>query len=270
MNKIIENLRSIRPIVHCLTNYVTVNDCANALLAVGGSPIMADEIEEMRDIVSLSSAIVINIGTLNSTKVKSMIVAGKMANSLGKPVILDPVGVGASDFRKEVVKTFLKEIKFTAIRGNASEIRTLLDFSTKVGGVDASIDDKINENSISSMANIALSVSKNTSSVIAVTGEKDIIAFEDKYAVISNGVPQMGNITGTGCMLSAISGAFLCAGNAFDAVIASVSTMGICGERAYAKTENLGTGSMRVNLIDELSKINDFTLEKESQIEYNK
>lgn len=270
MNKIIENLRSKKPIIHCLTNYVTVNDCANALLAVGASPIMADELDEMEDIISLSSGVVINIGTLNSTKVKSMLIAGQTANKLGKPVILDPVGVGASEFRKNTVKLFLEKIKFTAIRGNFSEIRTLFDYSTRVGGVDVSESDKIIGSTVSSIVEIALTVSKNTGAVIAVTGENDVIAFESKYAVISNGVAQMADVTGTGCMLTAVSAAFLCSGDAFDAMVASVAVMGICGERAYKATSNLGTGSMRVQLIDELSKINDLTLKKESKIEYNK
>lgn len=268
MDNIIKNLRSKRPLVHCITNYVTVNDCANSLLAIGGSPIMADEIHEILDIVTLSDAIVINIGTLNSSTIDSMRLACKTANRLGKPIILDPVGVGASEYRKIIVKSFLKEIKFTVIRGNASEIFTLHDFSKTVGGVDAHEDDKISANNISRISNIVLEISKNTGAVVAMTGERDVIGFEDKIAIISNGVPEMENITGSGCMLTAISGAFISVVNPFDAMVASITTMGVCGERAYKATSTTGIGSMRVSLIDELSKISDETLEKDGKIEY--
>lgn len=268
MNNIIENLRSKRPLVHCITNYVTVNDCANSLLAIGGSPIMADEIHEIQDIVALSSAIVINIGTLNSGTIDSIRLACKTANRLGKPIILDPVGVGASEYRKKIVKSLLKEINFTVIRGNASEILTLHDFSKTVGGVDAHEDDKVSADNISRISEIVLQISKNTGSVVAMTGEKDVIGFEDKIAIISNGVPEMENITGTGCMLTAISGAFLSVSNPFNSMVSSIATMGICGERAYKTTSTTGTGSMRVSLIDELSKISDEILKKEGKIEY--
>jgi len=125
IGNILDNLRKIVPLVHCITNYVTVNDCANALLAIGGSPIMSDDIEDVRDITSICNALDINIGTLNTRTIGSMLESGKIANSLGHPCILDPVGAGASKLRTETAKKLIDGINFTVIRGNISEIKAL-------------------------------------------------------------------------------------------------------------------------------------------------
>ena len=149
--KIIELLNNVKeknPLVHHITNYVTVNDCANITLAIGGSPVMAEDINEVRDMVSLSSSLVINIGTLNSISVESMLAAGKRANELNIPVILDPVGAGATSYRTETAKRIISEVKLAVIRGNLSEIKTLYGIETKTKGVDACDSVSVNGNEL--------------------------------------------------------------------------------------------------------------------------
>ena len=146
--KLMENLKKNPPLVHNITNYVTVNDCANIVLAAGGSPLMADDIEEVEDIVSISSTLYINVGTLNSRTVESMVKAGKRANELGLPVVLDPVGMGASRLRNESVNRLIQEVKFSVIKGNMSEIKALNTSCRNAGGVDVQEEDLIADENI--------------------------------------------------------------------------------------------------------------------------
>ena len=184
-------------------------------------------------------------------------------------MILDPVGAGASTLRTETAKKLLDEVRFTVIRGNASEIKTLLQGAGKTQGVDVSEEDMITSTTLDSMIQTAKTLNRLTGAVIVITGAKDIIVSDTKTAVISNGVPEMGAITGTGCMLSAISGAF-CATipDTFEAMTAAVSVMGLSGELAYEASKEKGTGSFRVAIIDTLSKMDDSVLGKGAKIEY--
>ncbi|MBZ2174277.1 hydroxyethylthiazole kinase [Schnuerera sp. xch1] len=269
----LENVNVSSPLVHNITNYVTVNDCANALLACGGSPIMADNVLEVEDITSISNALVINIGTLNERTIESMIKAGKKANEINIPVIFDPVGAGASKLRMETTFRLLKEIKFSVIRGNVSEIKVIGEKSidNKSRGVDASVSDKITDKNLDEYVIYAKNLSKKIGSVIAITGAIDIIAYNNKAFVIRNGHPIMSKISGTGCMLSSIIGAY-CGANydkLLDATVAAVSIMGICGEKAYEKMKenSSGTSSCKVHLIDYISRINKEILEERAKIE---
>lgn len=146
--EILDNVRSKTPLVHNITNYVTVNDCANILLACGGSPIMSDDIDEVEEITTICSSLNINIGTLNSSTIPSMFAAGKKANSLNHPVVLDPVGAGASKLRTQTALKLLKDIKFTVIRGNISEIKTIAGGTQNTKGVDADISDKVTRDTL--------------------------------------------------------------------------------------------------------------------------
>lgn len=273
--EILSNLRTLRPLIHCITNYVSVCDVANALLAIGASPIMADDESEASQITSISNALLINIGTLNSRTINAMIKAGKTACELGKPVILDPVGVGATDLRNETTQRLLSEVKFSLIRGNISEIKFLAGVGGNVAGVDASASDMNTD--VKYACEVATAVARKFNCVVAISGKIDVISDGVRVAMCENGDAMMSSITGTGCMLGAILGAFVaCAkaadgkscdtGEIFDAVCAGVATFGICGENAAMKTRKagLGTGNFRAFLIDELSLIDD------SQIENNK
>lgn len=255
--KIMNNVKIQKPLVHCITNSVTMNDCANAILAVHGSPIMADEIKEVEDITSICQALVINIGTLNERTVEAMIKAGQKANALNHPVILDPVGAGASSFRSETTFRLLNKIQFSVIRGNISEIKTVYQGIGTTKGVDADINDIVNEENLDETIDFARELSQRTGAIIAITGAIDIIADANHATTIRNGCPNMSRITGTGCMLSAILGAYVAVNqdSMFDTVSCAVALMGYSGELAQQKVQqqDAGTGSLRVYLIDALS-----------------
>lgn len=269
--KVLKEIKLRTPIVHCITNYVTVNDCANAILAVNGSPIMADDINEVSEITTICNSLVINIGTLNERTIASMIKAGKMANHLNHPVILDPVGAGASKFRTDTAKQLLKEINFQVIRGNISEIKALATNLSSTQGVDANINDIVTNDNLKEVISFAKKFSQDTNAVIAITGAIDIIANHEKTYVVYNGCTMMSKITGTGCMLSAILGATNAIGQS-DPLITTAYTiamMGYCGQIADQKVrnENSGTNSFRMYLIDALSTITYDQLKAGAKIE---
>lgn len=272
MKHIFQNVQEKMPLVHCITNYVTVNDCANILLACGGSPIMADDAAEAAEITSICAATVINIGTLNSRTVESMIIAGKRANELGHPVILDPVGAGASALRTQTAERLLREVKFAAIRGNISEIKTLAVGAGTTKGVDADEADALTGDTLSDGAALAKKLSAETGAVIAITGAVDIVCCGDEGYFIRNGCAEMSWITGTGCMLSAMTGAYLAANAPAEyAEAAAVATalMGYAGELACARAKETGagTGSMRTYIIDAVSNMTEEMLSGGMKIE---
>ncbi|MFI3238620.1 MAG: hydroxyethylthiazole kinase [Lachnospiraceae bacterium] len=253
ISKQLVNLKENSALVHNITNYVTVNDCANILLACGASPIMSDDYSEVEEITSICTALNINIGTLNERTISAMFLAGKKANSLNHPVLLDPVGAGASKLRTETALKLMKEVKFTAIRGNISEIKTLAFGSGSTKGVDADISDIVTDDNLDEIVIFAKEFSKATGAVIAITGAIDIVADKNRAYCIRNGHPMMSKVTGTGCQLSAMTTAFLSANpdTPLDAVAASVCSMGLCGEISHKRMSNLdGNSSYRNYIID--------------------
>lgn len=270
-DQILAQVNSKTPLVHSITNYVTVNDCANIILACGGSPIMADDRSEVADITSICSSLVINLGTLNETVIPAMIAAGKKANELGHPVVLDPVGVGASRLRNETADTLLKEVRFAVIRGNISEITFLATGGGNTQGVDASEADKVTPDNIASVITLAKALSEQTGAVIAITGATDIVADKDTAYRITNGHPMMSRVTGTGCMLSSVVGSYVGANpdQILLATVAAVSGMGLCGELAYQRLCELdgGTNTYRMLLIDSMSKLNADSLKAGAKVE---
>lgn len=268
---ILENIKNKTPLVHSITNYVTVNDCANIILASGGSPIMADDIAEVCDITSICSSLVINMGTLNERTIISMITAGKKANELGHPVIFDPVGAGASSFRNETAIKLLKEVKFAVIRGNISEIKFLAYGSANTQGVDASSADAVTSDNLESVIDFAKSFARSTGAVIAITGATDIVADPEKAYVIKNGNPMMSRVTGTGCMLTSVIGSYIGANyeDILGATASAVTAMGLCGELAALKLTEMdaGTNTYRMFIIDFMSKMNAKILKDGAKIE---
>ena len=249
VGKLLCSVKEKGPLVHHITNYVTVNDCANIVLALGGSPVMADAKEEVSDMVSIASALVINIGTLNHTTVESMIIAGKKANELDIPVILDPVGVGATPYRKEIALKLINEVKFSIIKGNLAEIKILNGMKAVSKGVDSE------ETSSDDAKDVAKDLAKKLDAVIAVTGKSDYISDGKSIFKIENGIEMLKTITGSGCMTASLIGTF--AGVTKDYLIAAsagVMTMGIAGEIAYEKLNKCdsGSGSFRMKLIDSI------------------
>lgn len=270
MKKSFENVRTKCPLVHCITNYVTVNDVANALLAVGGSPIMADEIRETSAITSICSALVINIGTLNERTIPAMFDAGKKAKELSHPVVLDPVGAGASALRTETALELLSKIKPDVIRGNISEIKTLAHGSGFTSGVDAAAGDCVTEENLDESVRFVKDFAKSSGAVVAVTGKIDLVSDGDKCFVIRNGKAQMSRITGTGCQLSAISAAFAAAnpGDMCTAVAAAVCAMGFAGELGTLRMgERDGNCSLRDYIIDALYNMTGDTLSEGAKYE---
>ena len=258
-------VRRAAPLIHCITNYVTVNDCANALLACGASPIMADDAAEAEEITSLCAGLDVNIGTLNSRTVESMILAGRRANQLRHPALLDPVGAGASRFRTETALRLMGEVAFTALRGNMSEIRTLTLGGGQSRGVDAASSDALSEENLAPAAAFVRDSARRLRCLVIVTGAIDLISDGERVCAVRNGHPMMARVTGTGCMLSAVTAACLAAnpGRAFEAAAAAVCAMGLCGQTAHraVEEERSGTGSFRVRLIDALSLLDEKTLE---------
>lgn len=269
--EILEKVRSTSPLVHCITNYVTVNDVANVLLACGGAPIMADAAEEVEDITSICTGLVLNIGTLNTRTIEAMMKAGRKANSLDHPVVLDPVGAGASPLRTETTFALLEHLRFSVIRGNISEIMTIARGSGTTRGVDADLRDLVTEDNLDEAVTFAKTLSERTGSVIAITGAIDIVANPDRAYVIRSGHPMMGRITGTGCMLTAMIGACITANpdQVLEATAAAVCLMGRAGELAHAKTarEGGGTSSFRMHLIDAVSILDGKSLEEGASYE---
>lgn len=255
-----------RPLVHFITNYVTANDCANICLAVNGSPIMADAIEEVAQITEAAASLVINIGTLNAKTVQSMIVAGETANQNNIPVILDPAGVGASNFRSEMVILLLSTIKFDVIRGNLSEINYLVNQKTKIKGVDA-----VGGFENDQRQKIIVECAKKYNCLVVCTGKIDLISNGNQMVSIDNGNSIMAEITGTGCMSTALIGTFCAASDdLFTAAVTGILVIDIAGELAYLEEKNQGLGSFHTALIDHVSNINFSTLELRAKINETK
>lgn len=265
-----ENVRNKCPLIHNITNYVTVNDCANIVIACGASPIMADDKDEVADITTICAGLNINIGTLNSRTIASMLIAGKKANELGHPVVLDPVGAGASTLRTETALRLLKEVKFTVIRGNISEIKTLASGSGTTKGVDADVADRVTEENLDEVIAFAKAFAKETGAVIAITGAIDIVTDSRTAYCIRNGHPMMSSITGTGCQLSAMTAAFVTANpdHPLEAAAAAVSAMGLAGEIAHERLSALdGNSTYRNYIIDAIYNMTPEQLEKGTKYE---
>ena len=252
-----KNVKVENPLIHCITNYVTVNDCANILLAANASPIMADDEMEVEEVTSICNGLNINIGTLNQRTIKSMIKAGKKANELNHPVSLDPVGMGVSQLRTNCVYELLDQLHFSVIKGNVSEIKAIYEGHGLARGVDA--NEQIDQNNLDDLIVLAKQMAKRYESIIVITGKIDIVANEKKAYLIYNGRSLMSKVTGTGCMLSALINAYLSANShsPLEAVMCAVCLMGYCGEKAYdqIKQENKGTSSYKTYLIDAISLV---------------
>ncbi len=266
----VEEVRKKSPLVHNITNYVTVNDVANILLACGGSPIMSDEPEDVEDITSICGGLNINIGTLNKRTIEGMFVAGKKAKELGHIVLLDPVGAGASRLRTETAIKIMEEIKPDVIRGNISEIKTLVNGSGTTKGVDADVADAVTEDSLEQMVAFAKKFAKKSGAIIAITGAIDLVADKDHCYVIRNGRPEMGRITGTGCQLSGLMTAYVTANrdHKLEAAAAAVTSMGLAGEIAYDHLQkDEGNSTYRNRIIDAIYHMDGDTLDQGARYE---
>ena len=269
-SELFEAVRRKNPLIHNITNYVTVNDCANMVLACGASPIMADDAAEVEDITSICAGLNINIGPLNSRTIESMLLAGKKANQLGHPVVLDPVGAGASALRTDTAFRLLREVKFTVIRGNVSEIRTLASGTGTTKGVDADVADRVTEENLDAAVAFAKRFAAENGVVAAITGAIDIVTDGNTAYCIRNGHPMMSAITGTGCQLSALTAAFVTANpdKPLEAAAAAVCAMGLAGQIAHKRLTPLdGNATYRNYIIDAIYNMTPAQLEEGADYE---
>ncbi|MCL2857856.1 MAG: hydroxyethylthiazole kinase [Oscillospiraceae bacterium] len=253
-NKYAELLTKVRgksPLVQQITNFVTVHDCANITLAIGASPIMADAIGESADIAAISSALVLNMGTLDEADIRSMVAAGKSANANGVPVVFDPVGAGASKLRNDTVALLTKELSLSVIRGNISEIKFVAGVASQTKGVDAADGDMDNPESVGRMVK---ELAAKLGCTVVVSGAVDVLSDGERLVFIKNGHPMLTRLTGTGCMCTALIGSFCGVhSDPLEAAVAGMLAMGIAGEIAYEKAGRLGNGSFHSALLDAIS-----------------
>ncbi len=261
--KALNDLRKNKPIVHSITNYVTVTEVANSLLALGAAPIMSHAVEDFPDLLKLikatRGALVLNIGTLDNQRVSQMLAAGKKANELGVPIVLDPVGSGATSYRTEVAKKIIEELKVDIIKGNISEVKSLIKESNETRGVDAIVSKNDN------VYKIVQKAAKQLGCVVAITGQTDYISDGEDVIKINNGTSKLGLITGTGCMSAALIGAFCFIEQPIYAASFGIAVMALAGELAADKT--IGPGSFRTVLFDELALINESIIKERANLE---
>lgn len=264
LKTMLENVRAKTPLVHNITNYVTVNDVANVLLAAGGSPIMSDDADDVEDITSICGGLNINIGTLNKNTIPSMFLAGKKANKLGHIVLLDPVGAGASRLRTDTANRLMREVRFDAVRGNISEIKTLCTGSGTTKGVDADVADAVTDANLDNAVAFVKDFAAKSGAIVAVTGAIDLVSDGKTCYVIRNGRPEMGKITGTGCQLSGMMTAFVVANpdNRLEAAAAAVCAMGLAGEIGWSRMQDGdGNSTYRNRIIDAIYNMDGATLD---------
>ncbi len=270
----LDEVRNKSPLTCCVTNFVTVNDCANAILAVGASPIMSNESAEIEEIVNISDALVVNIGTLTKSQMETMRKSVKMAVETETPVILDPVGVGVSELRNNITMELIENHNISLIRGNISEIKAianLLGFINEINiakGVDVSENDIISDDNLAVNCEIVKATAGKLGAVVIASGPIDILSDGETVLAVKGGNEMMSRITGSGCMLSSIIGSCVGALNPFDGGLLGVLIMNRAGEKAKLKVDSndLGTGSFRTFLIDALYSISGEELMETSRI----
>ena len=268
LGEILDAVRRESPLVHCINNYVTANDCANLLLAAGAAPIMADDPAESAEITARCRGLVLNLGTPDSRRLEAMVLSGQEAAQRHIPVLLDPVGVGASVFRREAAARMLTAFPLTAVRGNMSELRTLMGLQSHGSGVDAGQPDSVTEQTLPDVLPFLQAFSRKTGAVAMVTGEMDLVCGGERAFVLRGGHPIMSRITGSGCMLSA--GAFLAVrpDQPLEAAAAASAAMKLCGERAAAALlPGEGSGFFRIRLMDALYHLDGEDLERNARYE---
>lgn len=250
-----------KPLIHNITNVVVTNFTANGLYALGASPVMAYAPEEVADMAKIAGALVLNIGTLSTPHVEAMIIAGRSANEYGVPVLLDPVGAGATRFRTESALRILSEVKVSVVRGNAAEIANLIGESREIKGVDAG-DGADKEN-----AQLGLRAARELNAVVAITGKEDVITDGSLCRVISGGDALLTQVTGAGCLLTSVLGAFAAVEK--DLLLAGTAGLafyGAAASRAAERTSSAGPGSFQIAFLDELAKLHPHSLKGHASV----
>lgn len=258
----IDELRRRKPLVHHITNYVTVSECANITLNMGALPVMACAPEEVEQMVSAAGALVLNIGTLSAEQVRTMILAGQKAASLGIPVILDPVGAGATDMRTEAARRIINKVPLAAIKGNAAEISILAGYHARISGVEAL-------EVAHDMTEVARRFAGETESIVIVTAREDIVTDGNRVCLVENGHSLMGELVGTGCMAASVLGSFMALGhNHLESAAVALASFEIAAEMAAERKDVSGPGTFRAALMDEARRLTGATVAARGRIRY--
>jgi hydroxyethylthiazole kinase len=254
----LRKLRERKPLVHQITNYVVMNETANATLALGALPVMAHAREEVEEMVELAGALVLNIGTLSPHWVEAMLAAGKAANAAGVPVVLDPVGAGATRYRTDTARRLLEQVDVAVLRGNHGEVATLVGVEAEVRGVESM-------GAGGEPAELARAAARKLGLMASATGPVDHVSDGERVLAVANGHELLASVTGTGCMASAITGCFLAAKqDRFEAAAEALAAFGVAAEDAAREAK--GPGSFHVGLYDALAALDPETLDSRARI----
>jgi len=248
-----------KPLIHCITNHISINDCANVVLAVGAKPIMAEHPAEVCQITASSKALAVNLGNITDTRMESIMISGKTAFEKNIPSIIDIVGVACSNLRLDFTKKFISECHPNVIKGNMSELKALCDMESGAKGIDVGEKDVITEDTIDFSIAMLKSLSSKTGSVVAATGAVDIITDATDTYLIKNGCQMLSMITGTGCMLNVLAATFISNKNIIGGTVLATALMGICGELSHNVK---GTGKFRTKLLDSIFSISDYKIKQ--------
>ena len=255
--ELLRELRERRPLIHQITNYVVMNETANATLALGALPVMAHAIEEVEEMASVAGALVLNIGTLSKHWIDSMLLAGKAANAAGAPVVLDPVGVGATRLRSETAERILDQVDVAVVRGNAAETAALAGVEAEIRGVESI-------GAAAEGAELARKAARTLGVVASVTGPTDFVSDGRRTLAVSNGDPLLGTVSGTGCMSSALTGCFVAVAPPLEGAAFALAAFGVAGEDAAGDAK--GPGTFHANLYDALYNLEPTTLDRRARI----
>ncbi|SDI20363.1 hydroxyethylthiazole kinase [Alteribacillus bidgolensis] len=260
-SKLLEQVREQKPLIHNITNVVVTNFTANGILSMGAAPVMANAVQEAADMASAADALVLNIGTLNDAQIEAMMLAGKAANEKGIPIVLDPVGAGATAYRTETARKLLEQLDITLLRGNAAEVSEIAGLESDIRGVDASGGEK-------NMEAIASHAAKTLNIAVAVTGAKDAVADNKCLYSINNGHSMLTRITGTGCLASAVIAAFLTVTEkTASGAAAALGYYGIAAERAEGFASMQGPGTFQIELLNALYHVGEMDFKQQLNIE---
>lgn len=254
MDNIINQVKEIKPLIHCITNPISINQCANIILCVGAKPIMAEHPDEVEEITKTAKSLMLNLGNITDVRMKSMEISLKTANEKNIPSVIDLVGIACSDLRRNFAYGLLKKFSVTVIKGNYSEINALLSPDYKSLGVDS--DYKLD---LKKTVECAVKLARKYNCIILASGKTDIVTDGKKTIYINNGTPQLSSVTGTGCMLGALCASFLSVDRSLNAVSYACAVLGIAGELSVTENKN---GTFMVNLMDNLSSMSDYYIEK--------
>jgi len=254
LGKSIQRLREKQPLIHCITNPISINDCANILLAAGARPIMAEHPLEVEVITKGADALAVNLGNITDVRMESMLLAGRKAKALSHPRVIDVVGAACSPLRLEYADHWIRECVPEVIKGNITEIRALSDLRCQAPGIDANAGDQLTPENMEENIQTLQELARHTGAVILASGKTDLIVSPEEICLVENGCPSMARLTGTGCMLNVLTAAYLTVCQPLEAALLAASLLGICGERAASEN---GIGSFHVNLLNQVDHITE-------------